>query len=187
MILLLLAAACAPELPGAPESTRLTAVEGTVGPWSGTAARVELFAGVAHAEEVKVTGDTAVPLVIVAAKFEWDMKTQTTTFRDDVKVTRGPVTLTADALDVKYKDKDHIDVLTARGHVVVTRGPRVARADNATMTAGDGRVVLTGSPTLAEGVNALAGDRIEVFLDEERATCSGGSQPCRLTIVGGGM
>lgn len=187
MILLLVAAACAPELPVAPESTRLAEVEGTVGPWSGTAARVELLAGVAHAEEVKVTGDSAVPLVIVAATFEWDMKTQTTTFRDDVKVTRGPVTLTADALEVKYKDKDHIDVLTARGHVVVTRGPRVARAETATMTAGNGRVVLTGSPTLAEGVNALAGERIEVYLDEERATCSGGSQPCRLTIVGGGM
>ena len=188
MILLLLAAvACAPELPQAPESTRLTAVEGALGPWSGTAARVELLAGVAHAEDVKVSGDSAIPLVIVAAKFEWDLKSQTTAFRENVKVTRGPVTLTADTLDVKYKDQDHIDVLTARGHVVVTRGGRVARAENATLTAGDGRVVLTGSPTLTEGVNALSGDRIEVFLDDERATCSGGDEPCRLTIVGGGM
>ncbi len=186
-MVLLLALACAPELPLAPESTRLTGVEGTAGPWSGSAARVELLAGVAHAEEVKVTGDSSIPLVIVAAKFEWDLKSQTTTFREDVKVTRGPVTLTADTLDVRYKDQDHIDVLTARGHVVVTRGGRVARADNATMTAGDGRVVLTGSPTLTEGVNALVGERIEVFLDQEKATCSGGDEPCRLTIVGGGM
>ena len=176
---------CAPDLPEAADRTVLTGVDGTLGPWTGTAARVELIAGVAHAEDVKATAASQVPLVIEAAKSEWDLKGQTARFKENVKVTRGPVTLTADTLDVRYKDASHVDVVTAIGHVIVTRGERIARADRATLTAGDGRIVLTGSPTLTEGVNELAGERIEVFLDDEKATCSGGSSPCRLKIVGG--
>lgn len=163
----------------------LNGVEGTLGPWTGAAARVELIAGVAHAEDVKATAAAAVPLVIEAARSDWDLRGQTATFRENVKVTRGPVTLTADALDVRYKDANHVDVVSASGHVVVTRGERVARAERAVLTAGDGRIVLTGSPTLTEGVNELVGERIEVYLDEEKATCSGGGTPCRLKIVGG--
>ncbi len=160
-------------------------MDGTLGPWTGTAARVELIAGVAYAEDVKATASSAIPLVIEAAKSDWDLKGQTATFKENVKVTRGPVTLTADALDVRYKDASHVDVVTATGHVVVTRGERVARADRATLTAGDGRIVLTGSPTLTEGVNELMGERIEVYLDDEKATCVGAGTPCRLKIVGG--
>lgn len=193
---------CAPALPVAPETTVLTGVEARLGPWTGTAATVKLVGGTAWAEDVRAsTGATAptgsaspdaapVPLLIEAATSEWDLKGKTATFRTDVKVTRGAVTLTADSLHVRYKDLDHVDVVTATGRVVMTRGGRVARSGIATLTAGDGRVVLTGSPTLTEGVNELAGARIEVWLDEEKAACSGATAPgatvpCRLKIVGG--
>ena len=195
-------AACAPALPVAPETTVLTGVEGRLGPWTGTAARVQLIGGTAWAEDVHAsTGAgsgaggqpadaSAVPLLIEAATSEWDLKGKTATFRKDVKVTRGAVTLTADSLDVRYKDADHVDVVTATGRVVLTRGGRVARSGIATLTAGDGRVVLTGNPTLTEGVNEPAGARIEVWLDEEKAVCSGATAPgavvpCRLKVTGG--
>ncbi len=192
----LLLVACAPDLPDAPATTVMTGVDGRIGPWTGTAATVRLIGTTAWADDVKATGGAPIPLVIEAAASEWDLKGHTASFTKDVKVTRGVVTLTSDRLDVRYKDADHIDVVTANGHVVVTRGTRVARSDTATLTAGDGRVVLTGNPTLTEGVNELDGARIEVWLDEEKATCTGASTgaggtpvapavPCRLKVVSG--
>lgn len=166
----------------------LEGVHGRFGPWQADAARVRLLAGVAHAEDVRAT--TAPPdapaLHIEAAASEWDLKAHTARFTDHVRVTRGPVTLTADALDVRYTAAGRVDVVSATGHVVVTRGDRVARADRGTLTAGDGRIVLTGAPKLTEGINTLTGDRIEIALDQEKATCAGAAgAPCHLVIEDG--
>ncbi len=183
-----LTACGAPALPDGP-GTVLTGVTGSAGPWTASAARVELLAGTAHAEGVKASAaaqNGAPPLQIEAASSEWDLKAHRARFTTNVRVTRGPVTMTADLLEVVYKDASHVDVVTATGHVLVTRGERVARAEKGVLTAGEGRIVLTGSPVLTEGINALAGDRIEVFLDEERATCTGSAgAPCRLQIADG--
>lgn len=181
--------ACAePPLAEGP-ATVLTGVQGIAGPWTASAARVELLAGVAHAEGVKASAAAqagAPPLLIEAATSEWDLKAHRARFTTDVKVTRGPVTMTADQLEVVYKDASHVDIVTATGHVRVTRGERVAHADKGVLTAGEGRIVLTGSPVLTEGINALAGDRIDIFLDEEKATCTGAAgAPCRLQIADG--
>lgn len=190
MALGLALAGCAPPPPseGTP-GTELIGVRGQLGPWQAEAARVQLIAGMAHAEDVRATGSAAEgapPLHIDADAAEWDLKGHTARFTAHVRVTRGPVTLTADQLDVRYTANNRVDVVSATGHVVVTRGERVARADRATLTAGDGRVVLTGAPTLTEGINALTGDRIEVYLDQEKATCAGAAgAPCRLTVQDG--
>jgi lipopolysaccharide export system protein LptA len=47
-----------------------------------------------------------------------------------------------------------------------------------------GKITLTGRPKLSEGVNALEGERIVLWLDEERADCEGGEGgPCRLVVA----
>lgn len=127
-------------------------------------------------------------LNIVAERSSWDLKGHSAHFEGNVVVTRGPVTLRCASLDVRYAAADVIDTVVATGNVTVDRGERHAVADHAELVGRTGRITLTGTPRLSEGVNALTGERIVLWLDEERADCEGGaSGPCRLVVASGAL
>ncbi len=120
------------------------------------------------------------PLEIEAPLSDWDMKSRSVRFTGGVRAVRGPVVLTCDQLDVRYADADRMEQAVATGNVEVVRDERRATGDKAVLTTVDGRIELTGSPTLAEGPNTLTGKRIELFLDDERVRC----EACRLVVAG---
>jgi lipopolysaccharide export system protein LptA len=70
----------------------------------------------------------------------------------------------------------------------VTRGERAATSAKAELEGATGRITMTGEPRLSEGPNTLAGDRIVLWLDDERATCEGAAgAPCRLVVEGSAL
>ena len=105
------------------------------------------------------------PLEIRAARSSWDLKKRTAHFEGEVVVVRGAVTMRCGALDVSYADADRIDTVVATGGVVVETGERRAQAERAELLGANGKITLTGTPRLAEGVNALVGERIILWLD----------------------
>jgi lipopolysaccharide export system protein LptA len=118
-------------------------------------------------------------LIIEGDTSSWSLSDGRVVFQGHVTVTRPPVTVSCAKLVVTYAD-DHVDLAVATGDVVVRRGERVARGEHAVLEPVTGRVVLTGSPMINDGPRTLSGDRIELFLDDERLECSG----CRLVVEG---
>jgi len=120
------------------------------------------------------------PLVIEAPHSDWDMKARSVRFTGGVEATRGPVSLRCEELAVRYADGDRIEEAVATGSVVVERDGRRATGERAVLTTADGRIELTGSPLLTEGASTLTGERIELYLDDERVRC----ERCRLVVDG---
>lgn len=125
-------------------------------------------------------GKAPPPMQIEAPASDWNLKTRNVRFTGGVVVTRGDVVMRCAELEVRYADADTVDQAIARGDVVVEKGERRATGTEAVLTAADGRIVLTGEPTVTEGPNRLSGQRIELFLDDERLSC----QACRLVVAG---
>ena len=119
------------------------------------------------------------PLEIHAPVSDWDLKAHTAVFRGDVVATRGDVTLRASTLTVTFAD-GKVERAVAEPGVVVTQGARRAEAAHAELTAATGEIVLTGKPVLSEAGNRMAGDRITLWLDDERVRCEG----CSLVVDG---
>lgn len=148
----------------------------------------DLGSGAAMAAKgTTVTADPTVgePLEIRAARSAWDLKNRTAHFEGEVVVVRGPVTLRCASLDVRYAGSDRVDTVVASGGVLVEHGDRRAAAARAELVGATGKITLTGEPRLAEGVNTLVGERIILWLDDEKADCEGGpSGPCTLVVEG---
>ncbi len=125
------------------------------------------------------------PLSISSSASSWDLKNKRASFEGQVLVTRGDVTMHCEKLDVAYGIGDVVDTVVATGNVTVDKGSRVAHAAAAELVGATGRITLTGSPRLADGPNELVGDTIVLWLDDERATCTGkAGAPCTLVVAG---
>ena len=123
------------------------------------------------------------PLDIVANTTAWDLAARTAAFRSNVVLTRGPLRLTTDALDLRLAPgpEPTVTAALAEGSVVVTRGTQSATADRAELDAKAGLLLLTGSPLLQDGPHTLAGERIRFWLEEDRVECD----TCRVQVQGG--
>ena len=196
-VVLLVAGACAgasDPLPAAAEALGVE-IRGSAAPdayrVSLAGASVDLVAGApieATTTTVRQAAADGPALQITADRSSWDLKNHRAHFTDNVVVTRGDVILRCAALEVTYAGATTIDTVVATGGVVVERGERRAEADRAELTGRNGKIVLTGKPRLSEGVNALAGERITLWLDDEKADCEGGSGgPCTLVVAGSAL
>lgn len=119
------------------------------------------------------------PLVITGKKSAWDLKKGEVSFEGGVTAVRGDVTITCARLDVTYAG-EKVETARASGDVRVTKGGREATGAAATLTVADGRVEITGSPAIRDGGNRMSGERIVLFLDDERLECDA----CRLEVSG---
>ncbi|RME25688.1 MAG: hypothetical protein D6798_08380 [Deltaproteobacteria bacterium] len=138
-------------------------------------------AGGGRSEAQEAPGaDAAPPLTIEAPRSEWDMPARSVRFYGGVQARRGPVSLTCDELVVRYAGDDRVEQAVATGTVVVERDQRRATGTRAVLTTADGRIELTGDPVITEGSSTLSGERIVLFLDDERVRC----ERCRLVVDG---
>lgn len=135
--------------------------------------------GSGHGVDAHATVGGTPPLVITGKRSRWDLKGGTVVFEEGVQAVRGDVTVFCDTLDVTYAG-DRVEKAVASHHVRVVKGGREARGDTAVLTTADGRVELQGSPSITEGANRMSGERIVLFLDDERLECDA----CRLEVAG---
>jgi lipopolysaccharide export system protein LptA len=133
------------------------------------------------------------PIHVVSDSLEVDNKTQVAIFIGAVKATQGDVTIVSDKLEVYY-DKDAKDQpkkeagegtpgimdgggkvrkVVALGHVKITQKDRVAVGRKATYWAGGRKMLLEGKSTVWRGKNQVSGEKITVFLDQDRALVHG--------------
>jgi len=117
-------------------------------------------------------------LLIEAKHSTWAMKTREAEFSGNVVATRGELVLRCDALKVKHEEKGAIQEAVASGNVRIESQQWKATGSKAVLDQTSGSLVLTGTPRLQEGSNALVGELIRVFLDDERVEC----EQCKLSI-----
>lgn len=134
------------------------------------------------------------PIHVVSDSLEVDNKTQVAVFIGAVKATQGDVTIVSDKLEVYYdrdakeqpkKEKTEegspgimdgggkVRKVVALGHVKITQKDRVAVGRKATYWAGGRKMLLEGKSTVWRGQNQVSGEKITVFLDQDRALVHG--------------
>jgi len=107
-------------------------------------------------------------------------KTRVFTYKGNVVVTQGDMTLTSKVVDGSYNDQNQIQKIVARGDVVITKQDIKATSQLATYDAVSSIVTLTDNPQLQQGESILTADRIKVYLNEDRSQAEGS---VRVTFV----
>src|SRR5262245_39639773 len=150
------------------------------------------------------------PIVITSDKLEYDYKANVVVYRGGVHAVQGPVTLVSDTLTITFEKTDQdasgapstgdppkadppktdpppksnprVHQIVAAGHVRMDDGNRTATAGRAVFEQSDRTVVLTENPVLHEGSNEVFGDRVVVFLDENRSVVEAGHKRVKAVL-----
>jgi len=142
------------------------------------------------------------PIIINADTLEYDYKTNVVVYRGEVIATQGPVKLRSDTLTVTLKrDSDggppaaapapgaqpaegtqRVQQVVAVGKVRIDQGTRWATGGRAVFDQGTRTVVLSETPVLHDGANEVAGERVVVFLDEDRSVVEGGRRRVKAVL-----
>lgn len=124
------------------------------------------------------------PVVIHSNKLEADDRAHTITFWEDVKASREDFTIYCQKMVVHLKketkdrktekDAPKIDRIVATGKVKIDRSlGGIATAHQAVYHQETEKLVLTGDPVVKQGDDFVAGDRITLFLREDRSVVEG--------------
>ncbi len=121
--------------------------------------------------------NTREPLVITSNSMEAVKLGDKVTFTGDVTLKKEGMTLSSDVMIVHYGagSKDIRDV-EAHGNVVVRKEGRVALSKNALYSKKEETIVLTGDASIFENENKIGGDKITLFMADDRSIIEGGGK-----------
>jgi len=144
------------------------------------------------------------PIFITSDSLEYDYKMNVVVYHGDVHATQGPVTLRSDTLTITLEKTDQdgssdapkgdppkadppksnprLREIIAAGHVRMDDGTRTATGGRAVFEQSERTVVLTENPVLHEGSNEVVGDRVVVYLDENRSIVEGGRKRVKAVL-----
>ncbi len=165
------------------------------------------LAGVAAAEPAKEPpkggalfdagsfGSKKEPIVVTSDTLEYDYKTNVVVYRGDVIAAQGDTKVRSDTLTVTLaaqKDSDPADTakkgdqrlqeVIAVGNVRIDNGTRWATGGRAVFEQATRMLVLTENPVLHDGANEVSGDRVTLYLDENRSVVEGGRRRVKATV-----
>lgn len=114
------------------------------------------------------------PIHVKSDELEFDYQANKVVYRGTVNVVQGDVTIDCKELVVNLargqgKDDLQLQEVVAIGDVVITQGQRKATGGRAVFDQVKRQVTLLENPMLRDGPNEVAGERIIVFLDENRS------------------
>ncbi len=138
-------------------------------------------------------GRSKEPITVVSDGLEYDYKRNVVVYRGKVQVNQGNVQLVSDALTITLDDKSQkrdgaaaagptpsdtgrVREIVASGNVRIDQGVRWAVGGRAVFDQGTRTLILTENPVLHDGPSEVAGDRVVVFLDEDRSVVEGGKK-----------
>jgi len=147
-------------------------------------------------------GDRKAPITVVADTLEYDYKTNVVVYRGGVQVTQGDVKVKSDTLTVTLTRADgpapakeppdpaargsqRVRDIVAVGHVRIDHGSRWATGGRAVFDQTQRTLVLTEDPVLRDGANEVAGERVVVYLDEDRSVVEGGRRRVKAVLYPG--
>ena len=136
------------------------------------------------AQGLNASSPTQPGLEVTSKRATWDMKRGSVLFEGEVRAVRGEISLRCQTLQVSFSDPQTLEHAVAEGDVEVRQAraegaaDRVAQGARATLDVSSGRLELTGDPQILEGGRRMRGERIVLFLDDERLEC----EACSLVL-----
>lgn len=124
------------------------------------------------------------PVKVEADEMDFDYKTMLLTYRGNVIVTQADMTLRSNSLRVTLvKDgPQRAKEVVAEGDVRIDAGARHASGGRAVFDDDKRTVTLSDQARLSDGPNEVAGDRVVVFIDEQRSIVEGGPERVRAVL-----
>jgi len=114
------------------------------------------------------------PLYIKSDTLELNSKDHIFTYKGNVEVVRDDVTITADIVEGKYDDKNQLQTILCRQNVVITKGESMrSTANRAVYHVASATIELTEGPELYREGNALAADKVTMYINEDRSEAEG--------------
>jgi len=144
---------------------------------------VLLTTSIAYAENKLFNKQSDEPIEITSNRMEAFNEKKLIVFSGNAIAKQGNKVLKADQLNLYYKKEPDkkvkigttetegtgdLEKVEAKGNVSLTQGGRTATGDEAIYLRDSGKVIMTGNPVLSEGKNSIKGDRVIVFLNEDR-------------------
>ncbi len=123
------------------------------------------------------------PIYIVSDRLDAYNEKKLVVFSGNAVATQGDKTIKSDRLLLYYKkdpgvpekkgakdigNSGDLEKIEAKGHVTVTQGEKIVTGDDATYYQDTQQIIMIGNAVMREGRNTIKGDRIVVFLDEDR-------------------
>ncbi len=131
----------------------------------------------------RIKKDSPKPMVIKSQTMEIDDETKIVTFVGDVNAEQDDFTIKCKTMRVYYDDsskqkkdksKTRIIRIIATGNVIINRiQGGVATSKKAVYYEQDQKIVLTGNPVVKQGHDFVEGDRITIFLNENKSVVEG--------------
>jgi lipopolysaccharide export system protein LptA len=114
------------------------------------------------------------PIHVKSDELEFDYQANRVVYRGTVNVVQGDIAIDCKELVVNLaraegKDDMQLQEVVAIGDVVITQGLRKATGGRAVFDQVKRQVTLLENPVLRDGPNEVAGERIVVYLDENRS------------------
>lgn len=117
----------------------------------------------------------AEPIVITSNRMEAEKLGEKVTFTGNVELKKEGMTVTSDQMVVFYDPgSKNIREIVARGNVVVRKEGRIALANLATYSLREEKIVLTGDARIIENENQVGGQKIILFMRDDRSIVEGG-------------
>ncbi|HEV7730953.1 MAG TPA: LptA/OstA family protein [Candidatus Binatia bacterium] len=162
----------------------------------------------------KLGGNRKDPITVTADNLEYDYKANVVVYRGSVEVVQGDVKLKSDNLTITLAaapaapkpagaagdapaepaapaapaepdESARVQEIVATGNVRIDQGARWAVGGRAVFDQGKRTLILTDTPVLHEGKNEVAGDRVVVYLDEDRSVVEGGRKRVKAVLFPG--
>jgi len=147
------------------------------------------------------------PIHITSDNLEYDYKANVVVYRGDVVAIQGDMKVRSDTLTVTLVSTrdgngtppatsdplppgasnggQKVQEIIAVGNVRIDDGSRWATGGRAVFEQSSRTLVLTETPVLHDGPNEVAGDRVVVFLDENRSVVEGGRKRVKAVVFPG--
>ena len=152
--------------------------------------------------ELDAVGGGREPITITADRLDFDYETNVIVYRGDVRATQGRVKLRSDTLTLTFVTTENgegaqalsslpepgrdgstrVQEVVAEGNVRIDQGGRWAAGGKAVFDQVRRTLVLTDEPVLHDGPNEVAGDRVVVYLDQDRSVVEGGRKRVKAVL-----
>ena len=128
------------------------------------------------------------PVAITADVLEFDYRTGVLSYQGNVVVKQGELTLSSDTLrlSLDLEDIGRPREIVAEGRVRIVRGERIATGGRAVFDQAAQTITLSDEAVLRDGMNEVAGQKVVVYLEEERSVVEGGDERVRAKLFPGG-
>jgi len=115
------------------------------------------------------------PIAVTSDRMEADKLGDKVTFLGDVTLKKESMTLYSDSLIVFYDPRSKgVREMEALGNVVVRREGRVALGNRAIYDSREEKIVLTGDARIIENDNEIGGEKIALFMQDDRSIVDAG-------------